>query len=91
MLPKFFRTYKHKQFSYMPLYYNRQKEEIEERVKRIEGELKGERTGEYQPGMIRGSFRHLQSLRKNTNRVSSFRLIIIIMVLLAIVYYIFRP
>ncbi len=91
MLPKFFRTYKNKQFTYTPLYYDRQKEEMEERVKRIERELNGENAGEYQPGIIKGSFRHLQSMRKNTNRVSSLRLIIIIMILLAIVFYIFRP
>lgn len=90
MLPKFFRTYKHKQFNYMPLYYNQQKEELEERIKRIEGELKGETTGEYKPGIIKGSFRHLHSMRKKTNRASTFRLMLIIIILLALVYYLFR-
>jgi hypothetical protein len=90
MLPKFFRTYKHKQFNYMPLYYNQQKEELEERVRRIENELQGKPTGEYKPGIIKGSFKHLHSMRKKSNRVSSVRLIVIILVLIALVYYLLK-
>ena len=74
----------------MPLYYNQQREEIEERIRRIEGEIQGELTGKYKPGIIRGSFRHLHSMRKNSNRVSSFRLILIITILLALAYFLFK-
>lgn len=90
MLPNFFRTYKNKQFNYMPLYYNQQKEEIEERVRRIESELQGKSTGTYKPGIIRGSFRHMRSMRKRSSRDSSFRLILIIMTLLALAYYLIK-
>ena len=90
MLPKFFRTYKHKQFNYIPLYYNQQKEELEERVKNIENELKGKSSGEYKRGIVKGSFKHMRSMRKRTDRVSSVRLIIIVILLLALVYYLFR-
>lgn len=90
MLPKFFRTYKHKQFNYMPLYYNQQKEELEERIRRIESEIQGKPTGEYKPGIIKGSFKHLHSLRKKSDRFSSLRLILIVIILLALVYYLFR-
>jgi hypothetical protein len=90
MLPKFFRTYKNKQFNYMPLYYNQQKEEMEERVRRIESELQGKSTGQYKPGIIKGSFKHLHSMRKRSNRVSSFRLILIITILLALAYFLFK-
>jgi hypothetical protein len=90
MLPKFFRTYKNKQFNYMPLYYNKQREELEERVRRIESEIQGKSTGEYRPSIIKGSFKHLHSMRKKSNRVSSFRLILIIAILLALVYFLFK-
>lgn len=89
MLPKFFRSYKHKQFNYMPLYYNQQKEELEERVKRIEGEIQGKPSGDYKPGIIKGSFRHLHSMRKRSNKVSSIRLILILLILIALLYLIF--
>jgi hypothetical protein len=89
MLPKFFRTYQHKQFTYTPLYYNRQKEELEERIKRIENELQGETSKEYKPGIIKGSFKHLHSMRKRNNRASTLRLIIIVIILLTLVYYLF--
>ena len=90
MLPKFFRTYKNKQFNYIPLYYNRQKEELEERIKRIENELQGGKTGDFKPGIIKGSFKRLHSIREQSNRASSFRLILIIMFLLALAYYLLK-
>jgi hypothetical protein len=90
MLPKFFRTYKHKVFHYIPIYYNQQKEELEERIKRIESDLKGEPSGDYKPSRIKGAFKNIRSERKRADRVSSVRLIIIIFILLAIAYYLFK-
>jgi hypothetical protein len=74
----------------MPLYYNQQKEELEERIRRIENELEGKPKGEYKPSIIKGSFKHLHSMRKKSNRVSSFRLVVIILILLALVYYLLK-
>ena len=49
----FFRSYKHKKFTYNPLYYNQQKEDLEERIRRIEREVKGYRNEDsYYPGNI---------------------------------------
>ncbi len=90
MLPKFFRTYKHKQFNYIPLYYNQQKEELEERIKRIESELQGKSTGTYKPGIARGSFKKFHSTRRRSSRDSTFRLVIIVMILIALAYYLFK-
>ena len=90
MLPNFFRTRKNKQFNYMPFYYNQQKEELEERVRRIESELQGKSAGVFKPSIVKGSFRNLHSTRKRSNRDSSFRLIIIVIILFALAYYLFK-
>jgi hypothetical protein len=90
MALRFFRTYEHKKFTYHPLYYNQQKEELQERIKRIEREERGPGDEEnYTPGIIKGSFEHLRSLRGKSQRNSSIRVIIIAVILIAIVYYIF--
>ncbi|MGD2033988.1 MAG: hypothetical protein PVF73_02955 [Bacteroidales bacterium] len=90
MALNFFRTYKNKRFTYHPLYYNQQKEELQERIKRIEGEQKGISDENYTPGIIKGSFRHSRLVRSQANRNSSIRVIVIAVILLALVYYIFR-
>ena len=91
MALKFFRTYRHKQFNYTPLYFNQQKEELQERIRRIEREEKGiSDEKNYTPGIIKGSFQHLRSLRSKSERNSSVRVIIRAVILLALVYYIFR-
>jgi hypothetical protein len=89
MLPKFFRTYQHKQFNYIPRYYDRQKEELQERIKRIQQEGSGELTENYKPSIIRGSFRHASAYRTKANRASSLRTIVIILILLALVLFLF--
>jgi hypothetical protein len=90
MLISFFKSGKNKEFHYSPLYYNQQKEELQDRVKRIENELKGGSKGEYQPGIIKGSFRHVRSMRTKAERGSALRIIIIVMILLGLVYFLFN-
>ena len=89
MLPKFFRTYKNKQFNYIPMYYNPQKEELEERKRRIELEVKGESTKPYQPGIIRGSFRNVGHMRAKAEKASALRVLVIVVLLSVLVYYLF--
>ncbi len=85
----FFKKYKHKKFTYSPLYYNQQKEDLEERIRRIEREENGSGNEDnYFPGNIKGSFQHLRSLRSKSQRSSSIRIIIIAAILIAIVYII---
>lgn len=74
----------------MPLYYNQQKEELQERVKRIENEVNSGIKAEYKPGIIRGSFRNVRSIREKADRGSALRIIIIVMLLLGLVYYFFN-
>ena len=85
----FFKSPKHKRFTYNPLYYNQQKEELQERVRRIEREQKGIKDGNFTPGIIKGSFQHSRSLRSKSHKNSSVRVIIIALILLAVVYFIF--
>ena len=88
-LPSFFRTYKHKQFTFIPRFYDRQKEELAERIKRIEQEESGERSDTHQSSIIRGSFRHASAYRAKANRKSSLRILLIILILLAFVLVLF--
>ena len=86
-VPKFFRTYKHKQFNYIPIYYDPEKEEFEERVRKLEEKYGKAPEGEYKPGIQRGAMRKRGSYNAKAERGSSIRLIIIIALLLAIATY----
>ena len=89
MLPKLFRTYKNRQFTFMPRFYNQQKEELEERIKQIEKEVQGEKSEGYSGNIMRGSFRRAYQRRSSANRYSLLRIVIIIAILLALVYFLF--
>ena len=89
MLPKFFRTYKHKQFTFLPRFYDKQKEELEERIKKAEAEVQGQKSGTYKKSIIRGSFRQAHHQRSVSNRNSLLRLVIIVVILLLLVYLLF--
>ncbi|MDR2585037.1 MAG: hypothetical protein LBC84_02285 [Prevotellaceae bacterium] len=97
----FFKTPKHRVFNYKPLYYNAEKEELQERLARIRAEMEREagtgddlRTREERlhfPGKsIRGSFQ--KSLYENrrhagNNRYTRIIMILSILVLLIAVFY----
>ena len=84
---QFFRLNKHKEFNYMPLFYDKEKEEFNERVRRIEEEMGIKKnTQEFKPSIKRGTMReHIQNTRKQ-KRYSSMRLVFIIILLLALAY-----
>jgi len=82
-LPGFFRTTKPRRFRYTPLYYDEKKEELKERIRRIESEMGMEHEKTYTPGIVKGQM--LRSFGKNRRRYekqSNIRLIIIIAFLL---------
>ncbi len=88
-IPSLFKTPRHRQFNYRPLYYNQQKEELQERIRKIEQEMgvkkpdeSGYRTG-IQRGQMRGHFRDTKRLKKQSN----VRLLIILLALFALAYY----
>ena len=87
----FFKLNKHKEFSYTPLFYDKEKEEFNERVNRIKEELGIENSIEFKTNIRRGTMRHNVQETKRQNRSSSVRLIIIIVLLLALAYlFLFR-
>ena len=92
-LLRFFRIPKPKKFEYKPLYYDPQKEAIEERKRRISSELTGEPlTEEEYSNRIKGSMRSTNGRIKPKNlktdaRTSNIRIIVIIVVLLFLAWY----
>ena len=88
-IPRFFRLPKHKQYNYQPIYYDEQKEKLQERIKDIEKEYGIENGKEYTRSMSKGSFSHYHNSRRKTQRYSTTRLILIIIFLLFVAYYLF--
>jgi hypothetical protein len=89
MAIRFLHTPKNKEFKFKPRYYNEEKEELEKRIKKIKQEMGVEdddTTKSYTPhikGQMRGYFRkNIEQKRK-----SSVRLIVILVVLFALVYF----
>ena len=83
----FFKTPRPKQFNYIPRYYDQQKEEAEERQKRIERELGIKQKNGYRPGITKGTMTRKVMDKRRTNRSSVIRLLIIITILTALVMY----
>ncbi len=92
-IPRLIKINKNRQFNYVPIYYNEQKEELEGRIKDIEMEMgvkKSDAQGNYQPAIRRGSMRGYYKQQKKTgNKASNIRLIILILFFSALAYYIF--
>ena len=86
-LPSFFRTYKNKQFNYIPIFYNKLREELQDRIRNIEQDMGVNNTGAYRPTITRGSIRRKHTDRAKAEKRSAIRVLIIIIVLLGLVYY----
>lgn len=87
----FFNLYKPREYKHKYIYYDPKKEAAKEREERMASEKKeGEEQG-YKPGIGRGTFRQMAEkhgkMRSSETRQSNIRLIIIILILLAIAYY----
>lgn len=52
----FIKMDKPRQFRYIPRFYDEAKEDLQERIKRVDNEIKREETGEYTPN-LKGQFR----------------------------------
>ena len=89
-LPKFFPSFKHRVFEYKPIYYNPQKEELEERIRKAEEELgvAGEKK-HFRPSITRGSMRGYIKEAKKAGQRSNLRLLIILFLLIALAIYLF--
>jgi len=92
-IPRFFRLSKPRQFEHIPIYYDPEKEEREERVRRIKQELGMEVEEEKKTSSIsRGSFRQYKTRHRTDKKASSDsnrRLLIIFAVLAFLAYLLF--
>ncbi len=87
-LPSFFRINKHKEFNYNPIFYDKEKDEFEERVRRIEQEMGIKKDIEFRSSIKRGAMREYIQRSRKQDRYSSLRLVIIFIFLLALAYLI---
>jgi hypothetical protein len=83
----FFKTQNPREFNYIPRYYDKKKEEAEERQKRIENELGISGKTGYQHSISRGSMQRRMQVKRKTNRSSTIRLLLITGILILLVYY----
>ncbi|NJM16274.1 MAG: hypothetical protein HC896_13670 [Bacteroidales bacterium] len=81
-IPSLFKTPRHRQFNYQPVYYNPVKEELEQRTKKAKGEAGSVKQG-IQRGQMRGYFHHVASQKKQSN----IRLVVILLALFLLAYY----
>jgi hypothetical protein len=90
-IPRFIKLPKHKKFNYSPRYWDPEKEEREERVRRIKHEMGIDVPSDPTRTTIRrGSFRQAsQKAKVRATRGSNMRLMIILAVLFLLAYLIF--
>ncbi len=83
----FFKTPRPKEFNYIPRYYDQQKEEAEERRRRIEKELGMSGEGGFRTSITRGSMQRRMTDKRKANRTSVIRLLLIVGILMLLAYY----
>ena len=90
-IPRFIKLPGHKRFNYSPRYWDPEKEEREERIRRIKAEMGYEVPSDPNRSTIkRGSFRQARQQAKiRSTRSSNIRLVIILAVLLMLAYFLF--
>ncbi|MFO7932972.1 MAG: hypothetical protein R6U78_02715 [Bacteroidales bacterium] len=90
-IPRFIKLTQNKRFSYSPLYWDPEKEEREDRIRRIKQEMGIEVTRDSNRSTIkRGSFRQAkQKTKAKASRSSNIRLLIIFAVLFLLAYLLF--
>jgi len=89
-VPRLFKLSKPKQFNYRPLYYNQDKEELEERIRNIEAEVRAEQQGgEYSPRIRKGYMREKFTRGTKAKKDSNRRLLIIMVILAVLAYVLF--
>jgi len=90
-IPRFIKLPKHKTFNYSPRYWDPEKEEREERIRRIKQEMGIDVPSDPNRTTIkRGSFRQAsQKAKVRATRGSNIRLLIILAVLFFLAYLLF--
>lgn len=86
LLPGLFKTYKNRQFTYKPVYYDKVKDDLKERVNKVENELTINSNENYRIGITHGSIRRFSKVRAKSRVRSNTLLLIIIFLLFTIAY-----
>ena len=87
----FFKTGRPKEFNYTPRYYDEQKEEREDRQKRIEQELGiTQSEGAYRSRLKPGIMSERLISKRKINRGSTLRLLVLIVILTILALYFLR-
>lgn len=87
----FLKSEKPKQFTYIPIFYDKQKEELNERIKQVQKEMDKSEDGQYTPN-FKGQFKRRheafygQPVKKSRNMSRWLTLIIYAGLVVAIVY-----
>lgn len=87
------RTIENRQFDYTPMYYDARKEQLNKKREFYRKVESGELTIEERKSLLRENFRNefsRSNYRKNANRASNIRILILIAVLLALGYFVFN-
>ena len=87
MAIRFLHTPKNKQFKFKPRYYDEQKEDLEKRVGQIKQEMGAADDEPYVSGIRKGQMRGYFKKNIEQKRKSTMRLIIILAILVAAVYF----
>ena len=81
-LPSFFRTSEPKRFNYSPMYYDEQKEDLEQRTQQIKQDMGVEQGDTYVPKIRKGQMdNYYRRKRKQIERRSNVRIFILILFL----------
>lgn len=96
-LAPFFKLFKNKSFNYTPRYYDERKEELAKRIAQIKKEMgvtddseKAKVIEKAYSVDIKGKMRsRFRPARRSESRKSTIRLLLILLVLMAISYYVF--
>ena len=88
-LPSFFKITKNRRFKYNPLYYNPQKEDLEQRISAIKKQLDSEGKAGDQIAAFKVELneRWGRTSRRKIERKSSIRIIFLVGVLTLLAYY----
>lgn len=85
-LPSFFRTELPKRYNYRPVYYDKRKEELEERIKQSDKDGLHVQIG---GSLSRGAFREHFLKRQKERKQSNSRILILILLFALISFFIF--
>ncbi len=87
-LPTFIKLPRYKRFNYKPVFYDAEKEELEQRIARIEKEVEAEKRGELNSDLLRQRLRSdwERGSRQGIIQKSNIRVALIAVFLFAVIY-----